>query len=938
MKKTFLIIITILGFSLMGQVNNVHAGEYTPGSACGFTQPNVQFWGNCNVNPYNGCKSDPTQKTQWGWYSGSNINDQDYVTSPSDPLWMQVQCFVQLSFGPGCATPTYVEVKNVDTGEVIATQNKTNCSSKVFQVPNPGKYRATCYYSNTNPTCVASYDEFRVKPRVVPCTPTAPGLATLSTPANNSSIQYNQYGTTINFGFDVNAGGWGTGCPNNTNSWNLQIQRDCTGNWASFGSVYTVPSNYFTTPGQPVCWRVIKSNGSLSSISNTYRFTLVEDRSWLTTNNGLAADVCGGGFSGVSTSAGTSNPITYDVEFETSTIAGNTYKELWFAMVPDYTSYNTRCPAYGGSVITNSVCQNMESTDIQSESVILQKAKNANTFVYKMIFTGSGAGTTLSEIRAYNGTGWNSVSTTGADLTSLGATFLGFKNTSTGSLVGTGILRGKFVIRFDNVPLGKYAFYGSTVMTNTIGELRVSYAQPGNPSVFKRLPTTKPSLPLGGITNWGVDLVPPSATSAFTSTKYLPNGQFQINWNFNEANSLQLKSFISRDNTDSTLTDTTSGLINFGINPPDAAKFNNNTLKFSDILSWNGNVNEGNLGIRTYQDSDTSKQTNYQFYGYARDAACNQKVITTTATLQKPWTLSYNGDLSAGGGIVGMTLPSALTQLSDDLKDRTGKVIFNDKQAAFLSSYSAISGTTEIPLRKVSRYNQFITGYEDLTLKPPLDSGYSQWYEYLYNTVSKNKSASILTVTGSAVLSGQSSSMTGSVGSKAHILVEGNLTVEKGAKCDTQTIFFVKGNLSAPIDSTYPGATIKINPDFTNVDNNSACMFVTSGDIIIDNGDSATSGLSVDLSQLANYDVIEAALITDGQFITKLDIPGANLKGDGLALKGSVVSNNVILQRDVNLTANQFQPSQLFVFDPRFREIFKADLNYVKYSIRETGY
>lgn len=933
-----LLILTVVFFTFISaQPSNVEAQSYNPGGACGFTQPDAQFWGNCAGNASPSCKTDSAQGTQWGWYGGTDINARKLRTSPANPVWMQVQCFVQLSFGPGCASPSFVEVRNTDTNQVLVTQNKFDCTALVFQVPDPGTYRATCY-KNSSRSCTASYDTFRIWPRIVPCTATSPGAATLSLPVNNSSVQYTQGGTAVGFGFDLNTSGWGKGCPDNANSWDFQVQRGCTGNWVSFGAVNSVPSNYFTTPGQAICWRINKTNGSLSTMSAVSRFTLVEDRSWIDPiNSGMEADVCGGGFSGIAGPTGISNPITFNTEFATSSVAGNKYKEVWLAMVPDNTAYNMNCPAFGGSDIPNNVCQNMESADTPSQDVILQKARAANTFVFKIIYNNAATLQNAMEIRAYNGTGWNVANTNGANVSGLGATLLNLNGDTTATTPGDYISRARFRIRFDSVPQGKYTYYAATIMTNTINQVRGSYATPGSPFNFKKLNVTRQGVNWG-ITNWGVDLIPPSAAGQFLTPKFVEGNKFQVDWNFKELNSLQVKSFITSEEAASQLQDLTTGQqIPFPVTIPNATSYNNNTIPLSAINNANGTVTQASLGMREYVDGDSSIQSDYQFYAYTRDAACNQRIITASATVQNPWIISYNGNVSAAKGTA-LTLPNSLAQLPAELKSNSSNIL-SDLQSVYLSTYGAISGTAELPLRKVSKLQRFVTNYEDLTVKPPLYSGFTKWYDYIYDLVSRNATAPITTINSSATLSGDTATFAGTApGTKRHVLINGNLLVDRDVSCNSQTIFFVKGNTSTPLDATYPNATLKIVPNLTVNGNNNGCLFISTGDILVDNGNRASAALGVDSSILANYDLVEAALISDGSLISLKDLFGANEKGDGLAIKGSVVTEDLNLQRNINLNANQFQPAHLFYFDPRYREIFKNDLNYNKYSLRESGY
>lgn len=781
------------------------------------------------------------------------------------------------------------------------------------------QYNSYALYNGNNPTVA----DLAYACSLIACTPSDPVAATLSTPANNSQVNL---GTNNSVAITYALNGWGTACPSNNNTYDVQLSPNCSGTYQSWGSV-----NQFTglTKGVTYCWRISKDNGSgIKVLSSVNRFTVINDTVNVV-SAGINADVCSNGFSGVSGSPLVSNPVDYSVNF--STAAGNTYKEVWIAMVPDNTAFNYDCKQFTGntaSTIDDNVCKYMEIQDVAEYSGILDKVRLSKGAAFKLILDSFG---NAVEARAYDGGVWKSITSSG-DISGYGATLKEFRTNSIASVSGNN-LSSNFRIRIDSMYYGKYAFYVAALITDPLGNLKTSFASPGQPYAYKRTNAS------ASRTNWGVDLSPVAATSAFTNVKYTADGKFQVNWSFIEPNGLNLKSFITRDNTESSLNDST-GDINFNNgNLPDSSNFTTGAIRYVDINNQNGNINEGNLTTRTYTDSDTSKQTNYQFYAYARDAACNQSVVSTSATIQKPWVLSYNGDLSAAKGVIDLSLPVTLNELPDVLKDRSGNSILTDRQSVFLSTYGAISGTPDLPIRKQSKTQQYIKNYEDLTIKPPLDSGFSKWYDYLLDTVKKNAVASFVNYQTTQVLNGNTSAFLGiGAGTKAHALINGNLTVNSTAVCDTQTIFFVVGNVQSPLDGTYKNTTLKFNPDFKVSGNSNGCIFVTPGDILIDNGASATSNVSIDNSQLANYDLIESALFTDGQFITKKDVAGNGLKNDGLAIKGSVVSENVVLQRDLNLNSNQSQPAQLFYFDPRYREIFKNDLNYNKYSIREIGY
>lgn len=893
--KVLLISIFFIGFSTFS--TRANAQEYTPGWACGHTQPNAQMWGNCAGNAGPSCQTDPTQGTQWGWFSGNNITNQNYKTSPSNPLWMQVQCFVELSFGPGGMNPATVRIVD-SNGNTVSSLSRPwgNNTALVTTLPNPGTYRAECL---TPSGCLASYDTFTIYPRVPPCTPSNPVAAVLTSPVNNQTLLLG-VNNSVSFAYTVN-NGWGTGCPQN-NSYDLQLDLDCDGGWQSFNQLSQINN---LLKGRTYCWRVRKSNGSNAIQSEVRRFTTIDDTVTLT-GSGVAADVCGIGFSGRSGVSGVSNPIDYNLSF--SSASGNTYTEVWLAAVPDSDPFNN-CTTAGGNMNVPA-CNNQESADPVSESSLLGKVANSSSFAFKIILNAAG---TPIQYQGYSGvSGWITAPA-GTDVNSFGATLV---SSGTNASVSAQNLTSNFRVRFNTTGLGKYRFYGATLIRDAIGNLKTSFHSTASQRVYKRLTANATRA------NWGVDLNPPVAVSGFR-VNYVTANNFTTNWQFNDVNGVQFRSFVSRDISGSTLTEN-SGAIDFNILPPDQAQFKNGTLRLQNIGSGNAYVRDGVAPtLRSYTDSDPNLQTNYQMHSYVRDNACNQDVISISASLQKPWVLSYDGNISASQGIVGISIPSGLNSFSEDLRSSVGNIL-TDRNSVYLSTYGAISGTADMPIRKQSKYGQFNLNYKDLSIKPPQDSGTTSWYSYIDKLVQENNKATISAV-GNTLNGTTSGYLSVAAGSKRHARVAGTLTVNAGSTCDTQTIIFAD--------------SLVLNPNFRVNGNRNGCLFVVRGDVTITNGSRVTAaGTTLDSTTLSVYDLIEAGIISDGSLLTSKDVSIATEKGDGLTIRGSVVSNGITMGRDINLNANQFQPAYVFYYDGRYRQIFKEDLDYKQYSIREVGF
>lgn len=308
---------------------------------------------------------------------------------------------------------------------------------------------------------------------------------------------------------------------------------------------------------------------------------------------------------------------------------------------------------------------------------------------------------------------------------------------------------------------------------------------------------------------------------------------------------------------------------------------------------------------------------------------------------EKPWVMTYNGDLSAKGG-VSASIPSSVSVLNENLLGSNNRVVLQSPVQAFTSTYGLISGNSVLPTNKQSKLKQFTTNYLDLSLTPPKDSGVNDWYQYSLNTVQSNLPNPIPQITGNnTVVQGRTTSSFFGVtpGTKNNVVILGRLDIAENVVCDTNTIFFIKPQAgNPPIAQSIPNVALRIAPNFTNSTLQNGCIFIVDGDILISSGTQSSPALNVDSPTLARYDIIEAGLITNGSVISNRDVFNPLQKGDGLVISGSVISKDISWQRDINLNGNQFQPAQVFIYDPRYREIFKNEFKVVRYSLREVGF
>lgn len=464
---------------------------------------------------------------------------------------------------------------------------------------------------------------------------------------------------------------------------------------------------------------------------------------------------------------------------------------------------------------------------------------------------------------------------------------------------------GTFTIRFnDNFPYGSYGgnynIYAAALMINSDGTAVTSYA-----SAFENFNYYRTG-------SWRVDVNPPSI---YVGTPTVAgNGSFDVLWAAGDAEApgngiTNVWSYIFANQPGTSIRDNTT---NSTINPPNA--------QLDYPTASNAGVNIGNLGNHNYNDLTPALNATYTFRLVGQDLACN--ISRSTSSLQSPipWLISYQNSISAAGGYNGFGIPN----------NPNFTVPFtSDTGLAYLSTYSVFSGNANIVnggVSGVSKNNQTALTYNNLASSPPLGSGTSSWYQYLLNLVTLNDRTSIATSNATGISGNVSSSLGIAANTKRIVTIQrDNFIIESNSTCDVQAIIFISGN-------------VVLRPDF-NFSGSNRCMFISGGNITIENGSNKTNpAVPVNSTTLAQYDIIRALLIASNQFTTTADqINGNNNKWDGLYVQGSVISNLVDLRRSINLGANANQPAHVFVYDPSFADIFGADLSRRDFSIREVG-
>lgn len=132
---------------------------------------------------------------------------------------------------------------------------------------------------------------------------------------------------------------------------------------------------------------------------------------------------------------------------------------------------------------------------------------------------------------------------------------------------------------------------------------------------------------------------------------------------------------------------------------------------------------------------------------------------------------------------------------------------------------------------------------------------------------------------------------------------------------NVNSVIFVNGNLTIDPGEGDDLGLGKLNQD-------SACIFIVSGNITIGGGDSPVDD--------PNYDIINGFFITDGSFTTSEN------SGEGLFINGGVISSTVAFGRT---TQAENLPAEAIRYDPRYFELLRDVLGQdYSYNVRETGY
>lgn len=195
------------------------------------------------------------------------------------------------------------------------------------------------------------------------------------------------------------------------------------------------------------------------------------------------------------------------------------------------------------------------------------------------------------------------------------------------------------------------------------------------------------------------------------------------------------------------------------------------------------------------------------------------------------------------------------------------------------------------------------------------------WFVYLEQYLT-NTTSDVVKLTNPNVSVTSVSDIPGTDANKVNIIMLGD-TAFSIDNCDRKTIFVIDGDL-------------QIEPDLVVTNNNYGCLFVVRGKTTVTAGNNLGS---TNIPPLTNYDQLHAYFIT-GLFETTPDS-----SGDGLYVWGGVVetadspTGKIGFNRDIGITRNEFSPSEVIEYDPRYLYIYGDLLSYsFGYNIRESQY
>lgn len=619
------------------------------------------------------------------------------------------------------------------------------------------------YFADNVSDMQAIYD--RILDSIEEYEPTSPGSVQLNSPADGSNAVSND--VEIDW---QNIGGWGNGCPTVASN-DVQIQLNCTGAWVSRGDVDVLTNLEW---GQTYCWRVVRSNGPLSTQSQIWRFNIPNPPSLNQFQFQAGSLKCNSSLSGRPDQSTTNNPlrISFVVSDDRNDFANNinVFQNLRVALVPSRQNvifFQEVEPQFG----------------------------NANRQ-----YAGFRVNNVLSNSPEFTAISGNGSLRTNGDLASAAnnATLLAL-NTAGGTRIeklDNKSLRITWVIRLESTyaSVAQMGIYGAVLVRTSNGSLVTQSPDPDYPTADGNLAYTK-------LVNWGVDMQSPSV--AIGQPVLVNASEFDLRWQASDVNGLrELRSYCFGSTADSSGTLRDANLnqsINIGGQSLDYPSPDQCLINLA-----------ARLGNHRYQLTDYNLRESLQFRLYAQDTACNASTGNQQLEGTAPWLLSQGSNVSAGGGFLGINIPV----LSSTSIAGLGSI----NAPAFLTTFIALAGNQALPNR-ASAHDTYAQNYTNLQ-SLPVEFGVQSWYDLIAERLNDSPNKLVSTAN---LFSGNLSAAYGvPVDSRKYIYHNGNVLMSANTRCDITAIIIINGNL-------------RIDPNF-NILGQNRCLFVVKGDVEILSG------------------------------------------------------------------------------------------------------
>lgn len=323
-----------------------------------------------------------------------------------------------------------------------------------------------------------------------------------------------------------------------------------------------------------------------------------------------------------------------------------------------------------------------------------------------------------------------------------------------------------------------------------------------------------------------------------------------------------------------------------------------------------------------------------------KDMACNTNDPTPEPqTLYNPWLTTLQGTVHSDTSTnikVQPTTDSFIESTNKLYLSKDGEAFYEktDRELVYTSSdmLSSVSGN----FNNHSRSKQEISGYNDINSTPVFPQAKTDWFEYFitHRDVARN----LIKLNGNQTTVDIFTPKPGSCDSNSTCFYHIDSNLVASGNCDRQAIFLVEGDIT-------------VNNEFTNIDKNDACIFITKGNINFTNkidpnqNETPVNHTPPKDSEGGTYRTTSMYDKVDGFFIaiegststTTTDVKeiGQNLYADGLLINGGMVGNEHRFNRDLGLR-NNIQPAELITFDPRYMILYLDTFGYTDIRIRET--